>query len=705
MKRNLLQLISSIAFAFFLTACGGGEDGGSTTITKSYDGDDLGANMASNGDVTFKVWLPTASSSTIHLYAADDSDSSLGDAISLEKADDFDDSGIWQKTITASDAGVTDLTGVFYQLKVNGNNALDPYARSLEASKGTTAANASKTKAAIIDHTYDWQNGTDDHYAILPDDWKREDAIIYEMHVRDFTVDIDLDAEADLNGKPFGTYAAFIEKLDYLEALGITHIQLLPVQAYFYGDETKSSTREWTEKSSSSNYNWGYDPHSYFAPEGMYASDVDDAQSRVDELKSLIDAIHGKGMAVTLDVVYNHHPFTNIYNSLVSGYYYRTISKSGAGTDIASEKTMVSKLIVDSLTYWTNEFKVDGFRFDLMGLIDANTIQTAFEESYNLNPKTLYIGEGWALCGSCTSVTMAEQNWMPYTDDVATFSDSIRNLIKSGYGGEGAPRFISGGTEDIAALFSNLQANPDDDNYSAGVDDPGDVLQYIAAHDNLTLHDVIAVAIASTNSSKTVANAQEEIHRRIRLGNTLILTAQGTAFLHGGQEYGRTKACDSCSDESTTSNANDTFVHNSYDSSDLINHFDWSAVTEDGVQKNTMEFTKGLIALRKSSDAFRLATADLVTANMELISTESTDSTDNVIAYKVKSSDDSETFYLFINASTNEKVFNVGTDLTSGDILVDGATAGIVAIESPADVIVSTSKVTLQPLTATVIKM
>lgn len=701
MKRNLSTLISSISLALFLTGCGSGGGGGSSSITQEYLGDDIGANMQANGDVTFKVWLPTASSSSIALYAADNSDLSLGDTIALVKADDFDDTGIWQITVKATDIGVSDLTGVFYQLKVNGTDALDPYARSLEASTGTYEADASTTKAAIINHQkYQWTNSG---YATLADNWKREDAIVYEMHVRDFTVDPSV--EADLNDEKFGTYSAFIEKLDYLQDLGITHIQLLPVQASFYGNETTSGTREWDEKSTNNNYNWGYDPHSYFAPEGMYASDVNDAQSRVDELKSLIDAIHGKGMAVTLDVVYNHHPFNTLYEPLVAGYYYRENSRSGAGIDIASEKPMVSKLIIDSLTYWTKEFKVDGFRFDLMGLIDANTIQTAYEESAKLNPKTLYIGEGWKMCGDCTSVTMADQDWMPYTDDVATFNDSIRNLIKSGYGGEGQPRFISGGQEDTADLFRNLQANPDDGNYSSGVDAPGDVLQYIAAHDNLTLHDVIAVAIASQNSSKTVANAEDEIHRRIRLGNTLILTSQGTAFLHGGQEYGRTKACAGCGNESTTSEAGDKFVHNSYDASDLVNHFDWSAVTDAGIQKETMEFTKGLISLRKSSDAFRLATASDITANMELIATGDVASNDNVIAYVTKSSDGADTFYLFMNAGDEIKVFNVNTDLTSGELLVDGDNAGTSPISSPVDVTVTASKVTLQPLTATVIKM
>lgn len=702
MAHNLIKLICSISLALLLIGCSdSGGSGGNSSITQQYLGDDIGANMHENGDVTFKIWLPTASSSSINLYHADNSELPLSDSIALEKATDFEDTGIWQITISPSQFNVTDLTGVFYQLKVNGNDALDPYARSLDASTGTYEADASTTKAAIIDHQqYQWEN---EGYATLANNWKREDAIIYEMHIRDFTVDPNV--EADLNDKQFGTYSAFIEKLDYLQDLGITHIQLLPVQAYFYGDETKSSTREWSESSTNNNYNWGYDPHSYFAPEGMYASDVYDAQSRVDELKSLIDAIHGKGMAVTLDVVYNHHPFNTIYEPLVADYYYRDTSRSGAGIDIASEKPMVSKLIIDSLTYWTKEYKIDGFRFDLMGLIDAETIQTAYDESAKLNPNTLYIGEGWKMCGDCTSVTMADQDWMPDTDDVATFSDSIRNLIKSGYGGEGQPRFISGGSEDTADLFRNLQANPDDGNYSSGVDDPGDVLQYIAAHDNLTLHDVIAVAIASQDSSKSVANAQTEIHRRIRLGNSLILTSQGTAFLHGGQEYGRTKACSNCTIESTTSAAGDKFVHNSYDSSDLVNHFDWTAVTSDGIEKETMEFTKGLIALRKSSDAFRLGTASEITANMEQIATGDVASIDNVIAYSTISSDGTDTFYLFINAGDDVKAFNVLTDLTNGDVLVDGENAGITAISSPTDVVITASKITLQPLTATVIRM
>lgn len=262
---------------------------------------------------------------------------------------------------------------------------------------------------------------------------------------------------------------------------------------------------------------------------------------------------------------------------------------------------MARKLVIDSILFWLEEYKVDGFRFDLMGDLDALTVQMLWDEAVKINPNVHMVGECWRTYAGDEGedVRPADQDWMHLTNSVACFSDEMRNELKSGYGSEGEPRFITGGARNIQTIFNNIIAKPG----NMSEDDPGDVLQYIAAHDNLTLHDVIA-----HSADLDPATEEEEIQQRIRLGNTIILTSQGVAFLHAGQEYGRTKQWKS--DEIPEKDF--TFVEgfeypylieNSYDASDAVNMFDWDKVTEPGIHKETMEFTKGLIALRKSSDA------------------------------------------------------------------------------------------------------
>lgn len=667
----------------------------------AYNGNDLGATLNADGTAILKVWSPLVKDVKVVLYDKADQTKIVADDIQMVKGD----RGIWSVVLNEKNSGVKNLNAYYYQYKVDAAGdgsyklALDPYAKSMAA---WNSKEAKVGKSAILNPS---NIGPKLSYASIPGFKKREDAIIYEVNVRDLTVDPSI--EKELKSK-FGTFKALIDKLPYMKDLGVTHIQLMPIMSFYYVDELGASTREMKYSSGGNNYNWGYDPYSYFSATGMYSENPKNPEQRVAELKELIDAVHKNGMAVTLDVVYNHTGNKDILNNVAPDYYYRPgTNASGCGNDTASENAMMRKIIVDSLVYWTKEYKVDGFRFDLMGIIDTETLQNGYAEVAKINPNTLFIGEGWRMYSGPSGTKGADQDWMTSTDSVGVFSDEFRNELKSGYGSEGQPRFLTGGKRNIGLIFDNIKGQPR--NYKA--DDSGDVVQYIEAHDNLTLHDVIAQSI-----KKDPELYEEEIHRRIRIGNAVILTSQGISFLQAGQEYGRTKQWldDNTKPKSEATIMKDKneklfkhpyFVHNSYDASDAVNMFDWDKATntaKNPINTLTRAYTKGLMELRKSTDAFRLGSKELVDSNVKLIYPAKNVS-DSVIAYTAKATDGQE-YYIFINADEKEREFSLSTDLTKSTILVDEKEAGAKAIVNPKGITVKADKVTLAPLTFVVIK-
>ena len=221
-----------------------------------------------------------------------------------------------------------------------------------------------------------------------------------------------------------------IEKIPYLKSLGITHVQLMPVLNFYFTDETKTAY-EGSGTVSGNNYNWGYDPHNYFTPEGWYSSNAADPYARVAELRTLINELHKAGLGVLLDVVYNHMGSVSFLDDVVPGYFFRTnaqgklTSASGCGNDVATERVMARKLIVDSLAYWTREYKVDGFRFDLMGLMDTETVLSGYAAAKAINPDTLFEGEGWKMYNGPAGTSGMDQKYMTKTDSIAVFNDEI----------------------------------------------------------------------------------------------------------------------------------------------------------------------------------------------------------------------------------------------------------------------------------------
>ncbi|NLI79706.1 MAG: pullulanase [Candidatus Riflebacteria bacterium] len=651
-----------------------------------YGQSDLGPTFTGRG-ITLKFWSPASAKVVLVLFDPADQTAEIGRR-EMAKGPD----GTWEVTLTADEITANPKLGqAFYQFEstLPGRTVrvLDPYARSMAEFAGGPADPVGK--AALVDPA---AAGTVTGYAKIPGYRKRTDAIIYEVHVRDFTSDPDLPTKAR-----FGTYRAFAERLDHLKTLGVTHVQLLPVQSWNYGDEAKGGVRElhWSVKDNT--YNWGYDPHGYFSPEGMYSENPRDPARRVAELKALIEAIHRAGMGVILDVVYNHTARTDTFDDILPGYFYRRgpdgkpTSNSGCGNDFATTQPMARKLIIDSVSYWTHEYKVDGFRFDLMGLIDTETVTMAYVEAARANPDVLFLGEGWRMYNGPAGTKGADQDWMAETDDVAVFSDSFRDLLKFGGFNEGVPAFLTGRPTSLQDIFRNLKGQPT--NFAAR--SPANVVQYLEAHDGLTWHDTICCALKLDPRKD-----RPEIFQRLKLGNLMLLTSQGIAFLHAGQEMGRTKEWRGPGLPPGENKEGTPFIRNSYDSSDAINAFDWDLLqTPEGGE--LAAYTRGLIALRKSSDAFRLADPAVIDKNVALVPAGGP-AEDLAIGWRCRGTDGKE-FGVFVNADRKPRSFPLPGELTDAQVVVDAVTAGTTPIITPTGIELTSTTITLAPLTGVVL--
>lgn len=697
--------------------------------TYSYDGK-LGADLKEEGkQVDLTLWSPSADKVSVVVYDKNDPEKVVG-TVALEKGE----RGTWKQTLDSTNKlGITDFTGYYYQYQIERQGktvlALDPYAKSLAAWNSDLAKTDASHKVAKAAFVNPAKLGPQDlTYGKIRNFKSREDAVIYEAHVRDFTSDPAI--AKDLT-KPFGTFEAFIEKLDYLKNLGVTHIQLLPVLSYYFVNELKNHERLSDYASSNSNYNWGYDPQNYFSLTGMYSSDPKNPEKRIAEFKNLINEIHKRGMGAILDVVYNHTAKVDIFEDLEPNYYH-FMDADGAprtsfgGGRLGTTHYMTKRLLVDSIKYLVDTYKVDGFRFDMMGDHDAASIEEAYKAARALNPNLIMLGEGWRTYAGDENMPTkaADQDWMKHTDTVAVFSDDIRNNLKSGYPNEGQPAFITGGKRDINTIFKNLIAQPT--NFEA--DSPGDVIQYIAAHDNLTLFDIIAQSIKK-DPSKTENYA--EIHRRLRLGNLMVLTAQGTPFIHSGQEYGRTKqfrdpayktpvAEDKQPNKSHLLRDKDGnpfdypyFIHDSYDSSDAINKFDWTKATDGKAYPENVksrDYMKGLIALRQSTDAFRLKSLQDIKDRVHLITVpgqNGVEKEDVVIGYQI-TAPNGDIYAVFVNADKKAREFNLGTafaHLRNAEVLADENQAGPVGIANPQGLEWTEKGLKLNALTATVLRV
>ncbi|HPU66372.1 MAG TPA: type I pullulanase, partial [Limnochordia bacterium] len=487
------------------------------------------------------------------------------------------------------------------------------------------------------------------------------DAVIYEVHVRDFSISRSSGIKA--KGKFLGvvekgtkTPSLLATGLDHLQDLGITHVHLLPIFDFARVDEANPGA----------SYNWGYDPLNFNVPEGSYASDPRDGRVRIRELKEMILELNQAGIGVIMDVVYNHtfHCVESSFHKLVPGYYYRHDSRggfsngSGCGNELADERSMVRKFIVDSVVYWAQEYKIAGFRFDLMGLHHVDTMRAVRRALDRINPHILIYGEGWAAGPSTLpEYARAVKENTHELQGIASFCNDLRDGIKGhvfhtreggfiqGRGGEESVKFgLVGAVQHPQIKYHKVL-------YSKGpwALHPSQSVAYAEAHDNLTLWD------------KLLCTTEEEDHaqrsKMIKLAHTIILTAQGVPFLHAGQEFARTKGGDP----------------NSYQSPDHVNQLDWE---RKGEFYDLFRYTKDLIALRKSRPAFRLRTGEEVRRFLQFLRVPR-----GVIGYALgphAGGDSYETILVFFNSNRVE--VEVAVDAGCWEVLVNEDGVGHLSI-------------------------
>ena len=569
----------------------------------TYEGDDLGATWTKDA-TTFRLWAPTASAVSVNLYAS-----------GTEGTDDLVDS--FEMTADVNGTWVVDvngdLNGMYYTYSVTRKGetveACDPYAR-------TTGVNGNRAMVVDLDSTdpAGWENDT----YVTVDNYT--DAVIWELHVRDFSID----ENSGMENK--GKYLAFTESgttvpgtdiatgVDYMKQLGVNYVHLLPVYDINSVDETEGG------------YNWGYDPKNYNVPEGSYATDAYNGEVRVTEFKQMVQALHEAGIGVVMDVVYNHVADAGNFcvNKIVPGYFSRIHddgsyqSNSGCGNDTASERSMVRKYIVDSVVYWAEEYHIDGFRWDLVGLIDIDTINQVMAEVHAINPNIIFYGEGWEMCdwttkeGYVNRMTIQPNDTKVNSDGnvFAFFNDTIRNVIHGGVFTATDKGFTSGNMNGSTKMTvsAGYTANSIWGSNGGTVDTPLQTINYASCHDNYTLFDNLTIDVMDATGC-TAEEAAEQAAAMNNLGAAYYITAQGVPFIHAGEEMLRSKP---------DAQQENGFNHNSYNAGDEINSFKWGNLSDELVS-TTVDYYTGLIAFRKAHPALRLtAKADITAAVTEL---------------------------------------------------------------------------------------
>ena len=601
---------------------------------------------------TFRVFAPTASGVKVVTY--DTPVGGSGSATDMQ----YTAGGVWEATISG------DLKGKYYTLKAAGpdpglgagREVIDPYSRCNTAHDGRGLI--------LVDET---------PVAPAPE-FDVSEAIIYEIHVRDLTID----PQSGVKNK--GKYLGFTEAgttmpgdpsiktgLDHLEELGVNVVHIMPIQD-FENDESKDV------------YNWGYMPVHFNSPDGWFATQKINA-SRVEEFKRLVDALHKKGIKVVMDVVYNHTAEYRpnkvfSFEGLVPGYYYRLKDDgtywngSGTGNETRSEAPMMRKFILDSVKYWVEAYGIDGYRFDLLGLMDLETATGLVEELRQIKPDIIVYGEPWA--GGDTPITTLSKG-SQRGKGFAVFGDSFRDAIK-------------GGVFDLNKGY--VQAGINVDRIKRGIEgsvndfasSPTEAINYAASHDNHTLWDRL---LATTRNDRNVTDADRK--RMDKLAAALVLTSQGIPFLEGGQDLLRTKQGNS----------------NSYNAPDSVNAIKWAWKK---ANQDVFTYYRGLIALRKAHPIFRMKTRDEVLANLKFFDDHLGIAVPpKCVGYRLTaggSGDSWSDVLVLFNPNPNEVTFSIPDG--NWTIVVDDDEAGIVpATTGPSGV--SGKQVPVAPVSAMIL--
>lgn len=575
-----------------------------------YTGNDLGVAYTPEKS-TFKVWAPTATKAKVKMINPE-----TGKEAQLEM--DREPQGVWSCSV------MENVEGHYYafMVYVNGvwREANDPYAKSMTANS---------QYGVVVD-----LRKTDVTATVRPPMQYETDAIIYEMHIRDFSIH-------PYSGiKQKGKYMGLAEGetrgskgqvtgLDYLKDLGITHVELLPVNDFGGVDELQP------EKS----YNWGYNPLYFQVPEGSYSSDPHDPYTRIKELKQAINTFHEKGLRVIIDVVFNHVFIReeSSFEQLVPGYFFRhdqhgmPSNGTGVGNDFASERAMARKFIIDSVLFWLEEYNVDGFRFDLMGILDVETMKEIRTKLDAIDPSIMVLGEGWDLNTPLSHERKATIQNAVLMPRIAHFNDRFRDCMKGSTFNLYDRGFALGHTHRKGDVKQSIAGSIALVKGEKGLFcHPNQTINYVESHDNHTLWDKLCKC--NDFEDETI------LRKRQRLATTMVLLSQGIPFLHGGQEFYRTKQG----------------VENSYQSPDHINQLNWDrqyAFMDD------VQYIKGIIAIRKHHGAFRFSNAPSIRRHFSFL-----DTNDHLVVYQlsnVKEYGPWSAIMVAFNQDTSAQVFSL----------------------------------------------
>lgn len=616
-------------------------------IEQVYEGNDLGA-VYSKEKTDFRLWAPTAEQVRICLYEKGN-DCEASEIQNMTK----DVCGTW----VYSKAG--DLHGTYYTylVNVNGNEqeTNDPYGKA-------TGVNGIRSMVVDLESTN--PEGFAEDKGPVVENWT--DIVVYELSVLDTTSD------ASCGAKYPGKYLGLTETgtknkdgmatgLDHILETGVTHVQIMPSYDFGSIDESKPDVPQ---------YNWGYDPINYNVPEGSFSTDPFHGEVRIKEYKQMVQTFHKHGIGVIMDVVYNHtyDIENNCFQKCVPDYYYRinedgTYSDASAcGNEVASDAPMCSKFIIDSLLYWAKEYHIDGYRFDLMGVLDIETINKAAVELRKINPNIVIYGEGWT--GGPSTIpdeARALKCNVPSLVNVGAFSDDIRDSVRGDVFIEEEIGYISGKQDmenDIRYSVVGAARHPEVDyeayEYSEGpwAKNPVDIVNYVSCHDNLTLWDKLSVS--RPDASK------EELLAMNRLATTIVFTSQGIPFFLSGEEYARTKPVE----------GTDEVSENSYNLPIYTNKMDYDRLTE---YKDLFEYYKGVIAFRKAHKGLRFATAEEVQKALHFVD----GLPKNVVAFTIKTEE--ETLFVAYNANTEAVTIDLPAQV-AWEICIDGDKASVEAL-------------------------
>ncbi|MEM7105902.1 MAG: type I pullulanase [Bacteroidota bacterium] len=575
------------------------------------------------------LWSPVAEQVQVHLYRNGDG----GEPFENHPLVQYE-TGLWKVKLKG------DMNGVYYtyQVKVDGD--------WLDETPGiyAQAVGVNGKRAMIIDLESTNPEGWADDKGPAVD--KPSEALIYELHVRDITIHPN-------SGSSFpGKYLGLVEEgtkgpgnvstaIDHMKELGITHVHLLPSYDHHAIEEAKLDSAQ---------FNWGYDPQNYNVPEGSFSSDPFNAEVRIKEFKQMVKAFHDNGIGVILDVVYNHtgRNETSNFSLETPGYYYRFnedgswSNASACGNETASERPMMRKYILESVKYWVNEYHLDGFRFDLMGIHDIETMNQVAAILEAINSDIFVYGEGWTAGSS--PLPENDQALKKHTHrmtNISAFSDDLRDGLKGSVFVDEEGGFVSGtpGKEPsiqfgVVGSIQHDQIDYKAVNYSDApwAKEPWQAVSYVSCHDNQTLYDKLIISRADADE-KTI----KAMHK---LSNAIVLTTQGTPFLHAGVEMMRTKGGE----------------HNSFNKPDEINRIDWNWKIQ---HNDVFEYYRDLIQLRKNHPAFYMPTAEMVREKLKFH-----DSQPFVVRYRISENANDDAW------SEIEVCYNASTD--SVDVELEG---------------------------------